>query len=113
MRDAIARLVSEGRLPGEESPPGSGGDAHLARVEVLEPLILAVDAGSPVSDEEARALAHLFPASGSCYGMAWVLLHAIETAPGWPLADVLDLEGEWIERLRLRVQESAGRAGGQ
>ena len=37
------------------------------------------------------------------FGLAWSLLHAIETAPGWPLMDVLsNADNEWIERLRER-----------
>jgi hypothetical protein len=39
-----------------------------------------------------------------CLGLAWTLLHLIETAPGWPVESALvGLEGEWIDRLRERA----------
>lgn len=39
-----------------------------------------------------------------CFGLAWSMLHLIETSPNWPLADVLsDFSNEWIYRLRERA----------
>ena len=59
----------------------------------------------PVTDEEACALVKLF-GSDDCVGLAWTLLHLIETAPGWPIESALiGLEGEWIRRLRERAEE--------
>jgi hypothetical protein len=60
----------------------------------------------PVSNDEARSLVHLF-GPDDCYGLAWTLLHLIESAPGWPLHDCLnDIRNEWTERLRLRAEHS-------
>lgn len=57
----------------------------------------------PVTNEEARVLVTLF-GPDECYGLAWTLVHLIETAPGWPIADCLGGTGnEWIQRLRLRA----------
>ena len=40
-----------------------------------------------------------------CFGLAWTLLHLIETAPGWPVESALvDLESKWIDRLRERAE---------
>ena len=62
----------------------------------------------PVSDEEARVLASLLPSQGSTFGLAWQLVHLIETAPSWPLAEVLDSDptNEWIAHLRQTVENS-------
>lgn len=51
----------------------------------------------------ARALVQLF-GPDDCFGLAWSLLHLIETLPGWPSEDTLKgLHGEWIDRLRERA----------
>lgn len=40
----------------------------------------------------------------SCFGLAWSLLHLIETSPNWPLADVLsNCSNEWAVRLHERA----------
>lgn len=40
----------------------------------------------------------------SCFGLAWSLLHLIETSPNWPLSDVLsNCSNEWVLRLRDRA----------
>jgi hypothetical protein len=58
----------------------------------------------PISDDDARALVKLFGPDDS-FGLAWTLLHLIETAPGWPLEDVLDESGnEWVDRLKQRAK---------
>jgi hypothetical protein len=52
---------------------------------------------------------HLF-GPDDCYGVAWTLLHLIESAPGWPLHDCLqDIRNEWTERLRLRAERQQAR----
>ena len=56
-----------------------------------------------ISDAEVRSLVHLF-GPDECYGLAWTLLHLIETAPGWPLHDCLQgTHNLWHERLCRRV----------
>jgi hypothetical protein len=53
--------------------------------------------------DEAKALVELFGAD-DCFGLAWTLLHAIETAPGRPILDALgDTENQWIARLKQRA----------
>jgi hypothetical protein len=53
--------------------------------------------------DEAKALVELFGAD-DCFGLAWTLLHVIETAPGWPILDALgDTENQWIARLKQRA----------
>ncbi len=60
----------------------------------------------PVTGEEARALADCF-GPDDCYGVAWTLLHLIETGPN----PVLTTEpapdaGEWHHRLWVRIVNS-------
>ena len=58
---------------------------------------------TPITDEEACALMNLF-GPDECHGLAWSLLHLIETAPGWPVESALvGREGAWIDRLRERA----------
>jgi hypothetical protein len=66
---------------------------QLSRVEI------------PITEEEACALVKLF-GPDDCFGLAWTLLHLIETVPGWPVESALvGLEGEWIDRLRERAKQ--------
>jgi hypothetical protein len=58
----------------------------------------------PLSDEEAEALVGLFPDSeDECFGLAWSMIHLVETAPHWPLKQCLsDKTNPWIANLRKR-----------
>ena len=93
MQPAVERLVQIGLLPTSDV-------ATAPTLQELEALLAKVQ--TPISDSEARALVRLF-GPDDCFGLAWSLLHLIETSPGWPIADALDgLHGEWIDRLRER-----------
>jgi len=94
MQSAVEELVKIGQLPSEVDP-----DVEL--LKRIENLLARVE--EPVADDEARALAKLF-GPDDCFGLAWALLHAIETAPGWPLQDVLSgPKNWWIDTLIQRV----------
>ena len=70
--------------------------------------MLIMSVSKPVTDEEARVLITIF-GSDEGFGLAWSLVHLIESAPGWPLADCLrDPNNEWIQRLRQRLKNSGG-----
>lgn len=57
-----------------------------------------------MTDEEARALVSVF-GPDEYYETAWQILHLVESAPGWPLEDVLQRnDNEWIRRLRRAVE---------
>lgn len=104
VRQEIEELAALGPLPLEERVvAGEVTEEQLIR---WERLILRI--AGPVTDEEARILASLFPTEGTAFGLAWSLLHLIETAPHWPLADVLETtpRTEWIERLRRRIENA-------
>ena len=58
----------------------------------------------PVSNEEAVELAKM-PGPDDCFGMAWGLIHAIETAPGWPLEEAISEVNEtWKNIFRDRCK---------
>jgi hypothetical protein len=98
IRTEILELEKLGPLPESQTAE----DYNLQRQEQLLNQI-----SKPVSDDEARILCRLF-GPDDCYGIAWTLLHLIETAPGWPIRECLkSSENQWIVRLR----ESATRAG--
>jgi hypothetical protein len=93
MQPAVERLVQIGPLP----------SSNVATVPVLHELeALLAKVQTPITDNEAMALARLF-GPDDCFGLAWSLLHLIETSPGWPIEDVLHgLNGDRIDRLRER-----------
>ena len=99
IRKEVQELADLGRFPLEEG----SSEEQVAVHERALPKILG-----PVSDEEARVLVGLFPEKGSTFGLAWQLVHLIETAPGWPLADVLDgaSTNEWIAHLRQTARNT-------
>ena len=94
-RPVVDELVELGPLPSSVKP-------NMVRLQKFQVLLERVE--QPVSNNDARALVNLF-GPDDCFGLAWTLLHLIETAPGWPLEDVLDRSGsEWIDRLKQRAK---------
>lgn len=93
MRPEIEQLIKLGLLPSES-------EASVEQVREIEVLVRAIN--KPVSDSEAMAMVGIF-GSDSCFGLAWSILHLIESAPGWPLVDCLsNLNNEWVLSLRDR-----------
>ena len=101
MRDVVSKLASMGRLPDEDSAEQADLDE---RVALLDEVGL-----ERLSRDEVLALLPLFPADdNTCFGLAWTLLHIIESSPDWPIWDALDaIGGEWAETLTIRLA-SAG-----
>ena len=98
MRKEVQELARLGPLPDCET-------VQEEQLTTYESLISSIV--PPVSDAEASSLVRLF-GPDECYGLAWALLHLIETAPGWPLHDCLkDDRNEWTERLRLRAERGS------
>ncbi|MGD9920451.1 MAG: hypothetical protein AB7V13_03245 [Pseudorhodoplanes sp.] len=94
MQIAIEELRRLGPLP-------ESTKADPAQLEEVQNLLAEV--ATPVSDDDAKILVSLF-GPDDCYGLAWTLLHLVDTAPGWPIEECLtDFENEWILRLKRRV----------
>ena len=74
IRVTVQELLSLGELPESARAEEQSLDRWIAALNAINP---------PVTDEEALALAELF-GPDECFGVAWSLLHLIETAPGHP-----------------------------
>ncbi|MFE2541709.1 hypothetical protein [Actinacidiphila glaucinigra] len=93
MRPEVQAFVADGTLPGWEASEGE--------VDRRDQQLGAI--ARPVTREEAKALVSCF-GPDDCYGVAWTLLHLIETGPNpllttAPGADV----NEWHQRLYDRA----------
>src|SRR5262245_7562261 len=94
LRPEVSELVALGRLQPIKHPDMN----VLARQDALIRKL-----HKPATDDEARALIQVFGCD-ECFGLAWTVLHFIESAPGWPIEECLaDESSEWVQRLRLRA----------
>ncbi|MEU5116642.1 hypothetical protein AB0G64_34715 [Streptomyces longwoodensis] len=93
MRPEVQAFVAAGPLPDWD-----------ASEEELERRVKQLDAiSAPVTGDEARALASCF-GPDDCYGVAWTLLHLIETGPKPVLiTDPGPDANEWHQRLYNRA----------
>ncbi|MCX5174216.1 hypothetical protein [Streptomyces virginiae] len=93
MRPEVQTFVADGPLP----------DRDASEEEIVRRDHLLAAISRPVTPEEAAALATCF-GPDDCYGVAWTLVHLIETAPG-PVPQLNDPgpdAGDWAEVLRAR-----------
>src|SRR5438552_1749537 len=99
---------SQGQLVAGDAGRFSDLDARAVtgdQLKTYESLLSRV--APPISNDEARSLLRLF-GPDDCYGLAWTLLHLIESASGWPLYDCLKgPSNAWTERLRLRAERGS------
>src|SRR6185437_15835490 len=100
MRQEVRALLELGPMPSEDGATNEQVNAYGKLTERLT---------KPVSDDEARALIQILPRgqSGSYFGLAWSVLHLIESAPHWPLLDSIQGDTEWIQRLRERIANAS------
>ncbi|MEV5439823.1 hypothetical protein AB0K80_28025 [Streptomyces sp. NPDC052682] len=93
MRPEVQAFVTDGPLPGWDA-----SEEEIARrVAQLEAI------PKPVTGEEARALVSCF-GPDDCYGVAWTLLHLIETGPDPVLTAAPGPDAnEWHQRLYDRA----------
>jgi hypothetical protein len=97
IRQAVADFLAAGPLPDEDQSAEA-----VARAEDLLRRVVA-----PVTREEAMVLLAGF-GPDACYGLAWMLLHLIESAPGAPTALYpADADNPWVQLLRSRVENTA------
>jgi hypothetical protein len=101
IRSELRDLIEIGAFPASQ---GADLPSIKRRQELLDRI------KPPVSDSEARELVKLF-GPDEYFGLAWTVLHLIEGAPGWPLADCLSVgPNAWIDRLKRR---RTGKADGK
>jgi hypothetical protein len=94
-RTEIQELLKFGSFPSEQQ-------VNLDLIRQQEALVKKIK--SPVTDEEAKALLTIF-GPDDYFGLAWTLLHLIETAPNWPINECLvETSNEWVKRLKQRAQ---------
>ncbi|MFI6207114.1 hypothetical protein ACIBAI_12010 [Streptomyces sp. NPDC051041] len=101
IRDEVREFYRLGPLPSEQDDSVSD-----ETFEELERMLHAIEA--PVTDEEARLLLGSF-GEDNCFGMAWTLLHLVESAPS-PAVTSQPPEGSnmWIENLWIRYRNALG-----
>jgi hypothetical protein len=94
IRQDVQSLLEKGPLPAEDA-------ASEEELEDIERILKNVP--EPLSDEEAHALVSIFGPDG-CFGLAWFVVHLIETAPGASSARYSENEeNEWVKMLHERV----------
>ncbi|GAA2841969.1 hypothetical protein GCM10010441_77590 [Kitasatospora paracochleata] len=87
-------FVADGALPPDSDEDEEELDRRVQQLEAIS---------RPVNADEARALADCF-GPDDCYGVAWTLLHLIETGPNPVLTTKPDPDSnEWQHRLWLRA----------
>ncbi len=103
IRDEVAAFLAIAPLP-----PSNQADQE--QLERLTELLMKIS--FPVTREEAIQLATAF-GPDECFGLAWTLVHLIESAPGGaPLDAIPDTDNEWITLLRDRQSRSSPLRGG-
>lgn len=93
MQEAVIKLIALGRFPPDI-------EATEEAVDLAADLIGQVR--KPISKAEAIELVKLF-GPDTYFGVAWSLLHLIETCVDLPL-DFADIKSDagWLERLQVR-----------
>ena len=95
VRKEVHEFVNSGPLP-ESSAAESEIALRQCQLEAIR---------APLTDEEAALLITAF-GPDDCYGLAWALLHLIESAPGRAgvLKEPTTDDNEWVRRLWDRAQ---------
>jgi hypothetical protein len=97
IRHAVQEFVGLGPLPASDAAETDIA-THESALHRITP---------PVTLDEAVMLSKCF-GPDDCYGLAWTLVHLIETAPESPVKKPAADENEWTRRLWDRAQR--GRA---
>ena len=96
VRDAVREFARLGPLPAEDD---SSEDAER-KIDEAERGLLAIT--RPVTDDEAALLVRCF-GPDNCFGLAWTLLHLVETAPSLPVSSPPPEDANpWLRRLWRR-----------
>ena len=81
---------------------------RTSTLRAAERYTFAIDSLSgPPTSEEALALLDLFPSDESTsFGLAWSILHLVESSPYWPVRSALDDRNWWVTQLRERAERA-------
>ena len=93
IRKEVEEFLSIAPLP----PSGSADEAHVTQ---LTDALTRISA--PISEEEAVHLSSAF-GEDDCFGLAWTLVHLIETAPRAALDRIPPSDNRWIRLIRDRL----------
>lgn len=74
MRNSVKDFIKLGPLPESSATTAEDLDKRVAALKAIS---------APITDEESLTLAESF-GPDECFGVAWTLLHLIETAPNHP-----------------------------
>jgi hypothetical protein len=89
LRRQVADLIALGAMPASE-------DTSVSTVAEFQQKITALQ--TPLTTEEARALLPVF-GTDDYFGLAWTLLHRVETAPDPVVAEEPYANANWWVRL--------------
>jgi len=92
MRSAIIAMVKLGPFPSESSDASQLAEREALLAQITPPLSLA----------EAAALAGVL-GPDDCFGLAWSVVHLIESAPGWSARHIPLGPSPFLSRLRARL----------
>jgi hypothetical protein len=103
VRNEVLELGKLGPLPNDDQEIADGV------LERYEELLLSIK--PPVTLAEADQLVRIFPPI-ACFGAEWTLLHLIESAPGWPILQVIEdcSSTEWKNYMLERVDTARQQA---
>lgn len=103
VRASVVGLAGLGRMPTD-----ARSEAEPDAADRWTAVVGELDEAGDVTDSEAEVLVRLLPEDDSeSFGVAWTLVHVIESAPGWPLREALaQADGPWVEVLRRRCEKA-------
>jgi hypothetical protein len=94
IRPEILELAGLGPFPASQN-------VNLDLIKKQEELLRGIK--PPITADEVMQLVKLF-GPDDYYGLAWTLVHLIETCSAWPMEDCLvDTSNEWIALLKQRL----------
>jgi hypothetical protein len=95
MREEVVKLIQLGSFPNETSATPEIIDQYADLIDKISP---------PVSLDEAKSLLTLF-GTDTFFGLAWSLVHLIETCPEWSAKALANVENNmWGNILREKLR---------
>lgn len=100
IRDELREFIRFGPLSSEDDNSEDGDEAF----DEMERVLHAIE--KPVTDEETQLLAECF-GDDNCFGLAWTLLHLVESASSSVVtSEPPEGSNMWIARLWTRYRDT-------